>query len=181
MSLINCSLVIRRCCHFKFKPGLLSKQSTMLKRFNDDIETTMEKIKRKKKVKVTRGRAALTQTTSLLMSLANPQSFESQTSEQLESGISEGSPEQLVVRRDGMSRSFLTTRMKVLNTNFSRAVAEIFVADEELAKLLEEYQIRITQVSLMSFNFLFVSTSFLPPFTNRSASPQTSEAFTFSG
>lgn len=61
-------------------------------------------------------------------------------------GISEGSPEQLVVRREGMSRTFLTTRMKVLNTNFSRAVAEIFVADDELAKLMEEYKIRITQV-----------------------------------
>ena len=100
----------------------------------------MEKIKRNRKVKMTRGRAAIAQTTSLLLK----QGESSVGSNGLDggAGLSEGSPEQLVVRREGMSRTFLTTRMKVLNTNFSRAVAEIFVADDELAKLMEEYKIR---------------------------------------
>lgn len=147
MSLINCTLLIRRCCHFKFKASNLAKQATILKRFNDDIEATMEKIKRNRKVKVSRGRAAIAQTTSVLLKQGEMAPVGTRDEFDSGAGISEGSPEQLAIRREGMSRTFLTTRMKVLNTNFSRVVAEIFVADEEMAKLVEDFSIRITQVN----------------------------------
>lgn len=60
--------------------------------------------------------------------------------------IPEGSPEALVMKRDGMSKTFLTSRMKVLNNNFTRAVSEIFATDEELVAKCEEFKMKLTQV-----------------------------------
>lgn len=122
----------------------MKKQASILKKFNDEITDTMEKIMHNQKVKSGRKRVPLSQTTNVLLKM---------TTGNFDSGegnlISSGSPQHLTVRREGMSRNFLTTRMKILNNNFSRAVAEIFVADEELSAMVAKYNIRITNVSFL--------------------------------
>ena len=135
----------KRFNHFKFKPGMLKKQKSILNRFSYEIEDTMNKIVKNQKVNQKRSKLVLRQTTSHLLN-KNQEKFESLP----DINISSGSPEQLLLRAERLGKTFLTTRMKIMNSNYSRAIAQIFIADYELSKMLDELGVKITQVC---FNF----------------------------
>lgn len=137
----------KRNSHFKFSANMLKKQSEMLKNFDKEIGNAMEKIRTNKKIKTNRNKVALSKTTDLLMKMGV------ENSEPISYGnFASGSPEQLVIRREGLSKSFITTRMKILNNTYTRAVSEIFISNEKLFSKMEEYGIRITQVRVSPNN-----------------------------
>ena len=128
--------------HHLFRQTLLKQQQRLLDKFDREVRDTMERIKTNQKVKIKRKKAALSATTKALMmdskNHINPIVKEW--------NYPTGSPEQLVIRRQGLQQSFITSRMRILNTNFLRATAEIFATDSHLSKLILEFKFRITDV-----------------------------------
>ena len=127
----------------RFSASLYEKQLRMLDRFDHDIETITQKLNTNQKVKIKRNKKLFAQTLEFLKTAKITGDYDVPTN------VPSGSPDQLIVRRDGMKKFFLSTRMKILNNNFMRAVCEILATENELSKKIEEYKVRITQVSLL--------------------------------
>ncbi|OTF83901.1 hypothetical protein BLA29_000469 [Euroglyphus maynei] len=135
-----------RCCHHLFRNTLIQQQQRLLDKFDREVRDTMERIKTNQRVKIKRKKASLSATTKALMM---------DSENRINPTVSEwnypaGSPEQLVIRRQGLQQSFITSRMRILNTNFLRATAEIFATDAHLSKLIIEFRFRITDVRVSS-------------------------------
>lgn len=125
--------------HMKFNATMGKRQSRLLGKFDQEIEDTIDKIKNNKRIKIKRKKASLMETTKILLDKCSSQSA-------MNNNYPEGSPEQLVIRREGMTSTFLSTRMKILNNNFLRSITEIFVTDEEFSQMMTKYKFRITEV-----------------------------------
>lgn len=143
---VDSVIILQKLCyHHKFRNKLIQRQQRLLDKFDREVRDTMERIKTNQKVKIKRKKVSLSTTTKTLM-----MDSENQINAIREWNYPSGSPEQLVIRRQGMQQSFITSRMRILNTNFLRATAEIFATDAELSKLLIEFRFRITNVRVSS-------------------------------
>lgn len=142
----QCIIVRYNNTYRLFGESMLKRQSRMLDRFNQDIDKSMKIILKNHKVK-TKVKNEVLKYTAKAMNVDGSK-FVNKSLRASSQDVPSGSPEQMMVRRDGLSHAFLTTRMQILNKNFMRATSEIFYTDKEISSKVDEYKLSLTQVSL---------------------------------